>query len=192
MIHMKKKSILIVIILIGTILLFPIPMRLKDGGSIEYKALIYKVTKYHRLAPTESETGYIDGIGIEIFGIEIFNNTENKTETLELTTERIKLKNVKFTNTEDTNTNELVKINDVLYGKSYVVIDYAGNLNKSIGKIDYLIEPEYLPQLNGETNCKELLNAFVLEISDKNMILNVNNVAVLFNAIEQENIEINY
>ena len=186
---MKKKSILIITILVGIILLFPIPMFLNDGGSIEYKALLYKVTKYHRLDPIESETGYIDGIGIEILGVEIFNSTEKKTETLE-TTERIKLKNVKFINTEHTDTNQLAKFNGILYGKSYAVIDYAGDLNKSIGRIDYLIGEEYLPQLNGETNCKELLNSFVLEANDKSMVLNVNNVALLFNAIDEANIRI--
>ena len=190
---MKKKSILIVIILVGIILLFPIPLRLKDGGSIEYKALIYKVTKYHRIDLVESETGYIDGIGIEILGLEIFNNTNKKTETLETTTERIKLKNVQFIDSDiNTDTNELVKFNDILYGRAYALIDYAGDINKSIGKIDYLIGEEYLPQLNGETNCRELLNASVLEANDKSMILNVNNVAVLFNAINEDNIKILY
>ena len=77
-IYMKNKLLLIEIVLIVIILLFPIPMKLKDGGSIEYKAVLYKVTKYHRLAPMESETGYIDGIGIEILGVEIFNSTEKK------------------------------------------------------------------------------------------------------------------
>jgi len=73
---MKRKAILITIFLIAIILLFPIPMRLKDGGSIEYKALLYKITKYHRLAPIDAESRYIDGIGIEILGVEIFNNTD--------------------------------------------------------------------------------------------------------------------
>lgn len=33
---MKKKVVTIVIIIISLILLFPIPMRLKDGGSIRF------------------------------------------------------------------------------------------------------------------------------------------------------------
>ena len=187
---MKKKVILITIILIAIILLFPIPMRLNDGGSIEYRALLYKITDYHKLAPIESDTWYIDGIGIEIFSVEIFNSTENKPETLEVVTERIKLKDVKFINLKDKNTNELAKFNGILYGKSNLLIDYAGDLTKSIGKIDYLIGEEYLPQLNRETNCKELLNSSVLEADDKTMILNINNVAVLFNAIDEANIKI--
>lgn len=72
---MKKKSILIVIIIIVLILLFPIPMRLKDGGSIRFQALLYSVTKYHRL-DYSTESGYVDGIGIEILGAEILNTTD--------------------------------------------------------------------------------------------------------------------
>ena len=187
---MKKKILIAAIIVVLLILLFPIRLQLKDGGSVEYKALLYTVTRYHRLAPTETESGYIDGIGIEILGVEIFNNTDKRAESYEETVERNKIKDAKFTNVENTNINKLAKFNNILYGESYVVIDYAGDLNKSIGKIDYLIGEEYVPQINGETNCKELLNSFVLEANDKNMVLNVNNVAVLYNAIK-ENYNIN-
>ena len=54
------------------ILIIPIPMHLKDGGTVEYKALTYKVSKVHRLF----EDGYEDGIIIEIFGIELYNNVK--------------------------------------------------------------------------------------------------------------------
>lgn len=73
---MKKKSILIVIVIIAFILLFPIPMKLKDGGTTEYKALLYQITDYHKLAPMDSEIKYIEGIKIEILGMEIFNNVK--------------------------------------------------------------------------------------------------------------------
>jgi len=74
---MKKKWIIILIIIISLILLVPIPMRLKDGGSIEFKALLYTVTKYHRLTVEEyGETKYIDGLGIKILGMEVYNNTD--------------------------------------------------------------------------------------------------------------------
>ncbi len=80
---MKKKSIVILIIIIGLILLVPIPMKLKDGGSIEFKAILYTITKYHRLTVEEDgETQYIDGIGIEILGMEVYNNTD-KSEVKE-------------------------------------------------------------------------------------------------------------
>lgn len=50
------------------------------------------------------------------------------------------------------------------------------------------IGEEYLPQLDGETNCKEFLNCNILEANDKTMVLNIDNVAVLFGAINKENI----
>ena len=178
---------MILLILIAIILLFPIPMRLKDGGRVEYRAMLYTITKYHRLAPMETESGYIEGIGIEILGVEVFNNTDKRAESYEKTVERTKIKDVKFKDIENTDINKLAKFNGVVYGQSNMVIDYAGDLNKSIGKIDYLIEEQYLPQINGETNCEELLNSLVLEVNDKNMVLNVNNVAVLFNELEIQN-----
>ncbi len=80
---MKKKSIVILIIIIGLILLIPIPMKLRDGGSIEFKAILYTITKYHRLTVEEDgEAQYIDGIGIEILGMEVYNNTD-KSEVKE-------------------------------------------------------------------------------------------------------------
>lgn len=73
---MKKKNILIIaIIVLLVILLFPFKInRLRDGGTVEYKALLYSVTKYHKLVPENSEKEYIDGIGIKILGKEIYNN----------------------------------------------------------------------------------------------------------------------
>ena len=52
---MKNKSIIIIVIIIVLIiLLFPIPNKLKDGGTIEYKALLYTITDYHKIAPEEN------------------------------------------------------------------------------------------------------------------------------------------
>lgn len=185
-VYMKNKKIwIVIIIIIALILLFPIPMRLKDGGSIKFQAALYSVTKYHKL-DHESDSGYVDGIGIEILGLEILNTTD-KVETHTVTEERIKLSDLKI-KAEGIDTTKLVKFNGNIYGKSFALIDYAGDLNKSIGKIDFLIEEKYLPQLDGETNCIELFGATVLEVNDKNMILNVNNVAVLLDIIEKGNI----
>ena len=63
---MKKKYLILLIIIV--ILLFPIKIRLKDGGTVEYKALTYKVSKVHRLNPLDSNSAYTTGIIIEIFG----------------------------------------------------------------------------------------------------------------------------
>lgn len=75
---MKKKVIIGIIFVLLLLALIPVPMRMKDGGSIEYSALLYKVTKYHQFAIQEEsqESGYLEGWGIEILGIEIFDNVE--------------------------------------------------------------------------------------------------------------------
>ncbi len=73
---MKKKIIIIIIIIVILfVLLIPIPMHLNDGGTIEYKALTYKISKVHRLTG-DLEKEYEDGIIIEILGVEIFNNVK--------------------------------------------------------------------------------------------------------------------
>ena len=77
---MKKKSIIVIIIIVLLIFLVPIPNHLRDGGTVEYKALLYKVTKVHRLISneeienTEQNKEYADGVIIEILGFEIYNN----------------------------------------------------------------------------------------------------------------------
>lgn len=70
---MKKKLIIILVVII---LFVPIPLHLKDGGTVEYNAFTYKVSKVHKLA---EDGGYEDGLTIEIFGIEIYNNVKQNS-----------------------------------------------------------------------------------------------------------------
>ena len=72
---MKKKTTIIVIIALLIILLIPIPMHLKDGGTVEDKALLYKVSKVHRLTGN-IEKMYEEGVTVEILGLEIFNDVK--------------------------------------------------------------------------------------------------------------------
>lgn len=79
---MKKKIIIAVFIIALIVLLFPIRNQLRDGGTVEYKALLYKVSKVHTLMPVdEAEASdkvkpYRDGIIIELLGFEIYNNVK--------------------------------------------------------------------------------------------------------------------
>lgn len=70
---MKKKLFIGIAILAVCILIVPIPMRLKDGGSVRYRALLYEVTKYHQL-DFDSQSGYNDGWGIKVLGMEVYNS----------------------------------------------------------------------------------------------------------------------
>ena len=64
------------------ILLFPIRMQLKDGGSVRYKAILYSITKVHTLiSENEAEASgkadpYMDGYEVEILGIKIYSNVK--------------------------------------------------------------------------------------------------------------------
>ena len=70
---MKKKALVIAGIILAIVLLFPVPMRLKDGGTVKYQAVLYSISDVHRLS-LESETGYEEGMIIEILGVEIYNS----------------------------------------------------------------------------------------------------------------------
>lgn len=79
---MKKKGTAIIVVFVCLILFFPIIMRLKDGGSVRYKALTYSITKVHSLISEEEaiQEGkvkpYDDGLVVEILGIKVFDNVE--------------------------------------------------------------------------------------------------------------------
>ena len=80
---MKKKIVIGIVVFVMLVLLVPIRLQMKDGGSVQYKAVLYTVTKYHQITmemDDENEgiidSGHLDGWGIEILGIEIFNNTK--------------------------------------------------------------------------------------------------------------------
>ena len=79
---MKKKAIIIALVVILLILLFPIRNQLKDGGTVEYKAILYKVSKVNKMISEEEMEqeekikNYDKGIIIEVLGFEIFNNVK--------------------------------------------------------------------------------------------------------------------
>lgn len=79
---MKKKIIIVVVVIVLLVLLFPIRNQLRDGGTVEYKALLYKVSKVHRLITIEEmeQEGkikeYDDGIIIELLGFEVYNSVK--------------------------------------------------------------------------------------------------------------------
>ena len=71
-----KRKLLIGLCILLAILLIPVPLHLKDGGTVIYNAILYRVHVVHRLAPVDSESRYLEGIIVEILGLEVFNNVE--------------------------------------------------------------------------------------------------------------------
>ena len=78
--YMKKKLFIVMMILLVIVLLFPIPLRMKDGGTVRYQAIIYSISDVHQLT---EPNGYKDGLIIEILGIEIYNNVDIKPDMVE-------------------------------------------------------------------------------------------------------------
>lgn len=78
---MKKKFVIAAIVIIAAlVLLVPIPLHLKDGGSVKYKALLYEVTNYHMLAgiPESPGAAYVDGLEIKILGFTVYGSPDVK------------------------------------------------------------------------------------------------------------------
>lgn len=72
---MKRKWVIVVCVLLCAALLFPIPIRMKDGGTVEYKAMLYSISDVHRINPDiEAAKPFLEGTIIKILGIEVFNN----------------------------------------------------------------------------------------------------------------------
>ena len=68
-----KKKFFVVIAIIAVILLTPVRMNLKDGGSVRYKALVYEVTKIHQFSPeVDGLKPYVDGFEIKILGMTVY------------------------------------------------------------------------------------------------------------------------
>lgn len=76
-----KKAIIIVLILVALILLFPIRGQFKDGGSVEYRAILYTVYDVHSgYGGPDTEMHYVEGTIVEILGHQVYNNTNPHIE----------------------------------------------------------------------------------------------------------------
>lgn len=73
---MKKKVIIGLCTLLTIILLLPIPLHLKDGGTVEYKAVLYSVQRVHKLGSVDSVQKYLEGTVVKVLGFEVFNNVK--------------------------------------------------------------------------------------------------------------------
>ena len=74
---MKKKAMIGICVLLAIVLLVPIPMRLKDGGTVVYHAVLYRVEDVHRLGAVDTaEDEYLEGMIVKILGMEVYNSVE--------------------------------------------------------------------------------------------------------------------
>lgn len=73
---MKKKLILIAAGVLLLACLLPMPNHLKDGGTVEYRAVLYTVSQVHRLNEEGAEKPYQEGTIVRVLGVELYNNVE--------------------------------------------------------------------------------------------------------------------
>lgn len=122
---MKKKIIILTITLLLILLMFliPIPNHLKDGGTIEYKAILYKVSKVKRFN-SDSIDGYERGLIVKILGNEIYNNVSYVPEEFDFEIKKIDIYNsIKY--------NKYYEYSGrVIYFKPYIEEFYIYNNNK--------------------------------------------------------------
>lgn len=75
-----KKKVIIIICVILVIMLIPVRLQLKDGGTVEYKSILYKVSKVHRTI----DNGFDIGTEIRILGFKVFDNVKSVYDKKEL------------------------------------------------------------------------------------------------------------
>lgn len=74
---MKTKAMIGICVLLAIVLLVPIPMRLKDGGTVVYHAVLYQVEDVHRLCAVDTAGDeYLEGMIVRILGMEVYNSVE--------------------------------------------------------------------------------------------------------------------
>lgn len=167
---MKKKVIIVMIIVILAILLVPRPRYLNDGGTVEYKAFLYNVTKLHKISDY-SPTGYDEGTKIVILGIEVYNDIITNAAPIESN----KIENVTMTIKEGTLTNT---------GATVVITDT--NITKHIFNSEYRIDKKVN---DGWLEAKRIDNNFAFKdlawiVGDDNTITNNVNWEKLYGKLE--------
>lgn len=72
---MKKTILIVAGVLLAILCLTPSRVYVDDGGTIMYKAILYKVENVHRIHP-ENADEYLEGTIVKILGIEVYNDVE--------------------------------------------------------------------------------------------------------------------
>ncbi len=80
----KKKIVITVIIALIILLLIPVPRRLKDGGTVEYNAVLYSVKKVHSMY---YDFGYMEGTQVRVLFWNVFDDVELPGRLFEVTDE---------------------------------------------------------------------------------------------------------
>ncbi len=72
----KKLTAIVILTVLLIILLFPVRLVYRDGGTVCYKAMLYEITKYH-IGVGE----YTAGWNVKICGFEVYENRYKVNES---------------------------------------------------------------------------------------------------------------
>lgn len=129
--EMKKKRISIILGVILLLLLIPIPKKLKDGGTIEFQAILYKISKVHKL---NSRDEYQKGIQVNIFGKTLLD-TSKVTK-----------------NSDNQESTRIVKVENRLYYDTGNESNVQFRCGVMDGKITKNVSIKEIPKNNNESN----------------------------------------
>ena len=71
----KKKIVIISAIVCVVLLLVPIPLQVKDGGTMTYNAVLYRIVVWNKIDDTKPD-GYKTGTEIHFFPQNFKNSAE--------------------------------------------------------------------------------------------------------------------
>lgn len=159
---MKKRIILIIISFLLLILLIPKREMFKDGGTVEYKSLVYKITKYHELN-MQYQSGYKTGMEIEILGIQIYVNIKEPDILIDNEAKE-----------------KIIKINDRLYYEVKTEKEEFDRCGTEFfnGKIESNVDISQIPTENNQSNFEGLYN--YTQVSQNVIMICPNNNTLYF------------
>lgn len=74
---MKKKVTIGICILLTIVFLIPVRVPLKDGGTVVYSAVLYRVEKVHSIdSESAGKVDYLEGTIVKILGIQVYNDVK--------------------------------------------------------------------------------------------------------------------
>ncbi len=79
----SRKKALILLILIFIAFLIPMKIQYKDGGTVEYRAILYSVQKNHALKTENYRTGYLIGTEVRILNFTVYDDSEFVPDNIE-------------------------------------------------------------------------------------------------------------
>ena len=75
-----KKWLIVLVVATMLVMLIPVRLQQRDGGTVVYRAVLYEVVDKRKTAvPVEAgePQRYIGGVVVRILGIEVYNSVDN-------------------------------------------------------------------------------------------------------------------